>query len=89
MPMARLYLICGLPFSGKSTLAARLAQWLGCPVVSFDAINQERGLHFAGERELTGAEWAETYAIARERVAERLKLGQDIILDIEFPPDVL
>src|SRR3712207_2796000 len=67
--LARLYLICGLPCSGKSTLVRQLAQRLGCGAVSFDAINHERELGFAREREMTEAEWGEMYGIARGRVA--------------------
>ena len=79
--MARLYLLCGLPFSGKSTLARQLARRLSGTVVSFDAINYERGLGFAGEREVSPAEWDETYGLARSRVAALLRTGRDVILD--------
>ena len=81
MNVARLYLLCGLPFSGKSTLARQLAQRLSGTVVSFDAINYERGLGFAGEREVSPAEWDETYGLARSRVAALLRSGRDVILD--------
>ncbi|GAB3386856.1 hypothetical protein GCM10027568_05800 [Humibacter soli] len=37
--------MCGLSFSGKSTFARALAKELDADIVSFDAINEERGLN--------------------------------------------
>lgn len=37
--------MCGLSFSGKSTLAALLADELGAELLSLDAINAERRLY--------------------------------------------
>ncbi len=44
--MPRVYILCGLPFAGKTTLARTLAQHLDLPRVSIDEINGERGLGF-------------------------------------------
>lgn len=38
-PASELYLLCGLAFSGKMTLAAALAHHLGVAVVRLDEIN--------------------------------------------------
>ena len=43
-PARGLYLLCGLAFSGKTTLTAALSRHLGAAVVSLDAINASRGL---------------------------------------------
>jgi predicted kinase len=43
--MKRLFIMCGIAFSGKTTVAKQLVQAVGCAYVSLDDINAERGLH--------------------------------------------
>jgi len=74
-----LYILCGLPFSGKSTLAAALARWAGGEVVSLDAINAERGL-FGGDG-IPVEEWERTSAMAVRRAEEWLAGGTAVVLD--------
>lgn len=59
----RLYIMCGPPFAGKSTLARALAARLRLALISIDAINTERGLgiHVAP---IAPEEWDGTYAEA-------------------------
>jgi len=52
----RLVLLCGRSFSGKSTVAASLADSLPGQVMSLDQINEERGLH--GGEGIPLSEWA-------------------------------
>ena len=81
MPGARvLYLLCGLAFSGKSTLAAALRQRLGCAVVSLDEINQGRGLD--GGDGVAAEEWARSHAVALGEVAALMRAGRrPIVVD--------
>ncbi|MCJ1715133.1 ATP-binding protein [Curtobacterium sp. VKM Ac-2922] len=74
-----LVLTCGLSFSGKSTLAARLAEELGAQITSLDRINDERGLD--GGQGIPLEEWATTNRIAHERVARMLADGKHVIVD--------
>jgi predicted kinase len=74
-----LLLLCGRPFSGKSWLAARLADGWGAAPVSFDAINAERGLH--GGDGLPVAEWAATLEIAKERARGLLRERELVVVD--------
>lgn len=74
-----LYLLCGLAFSGKSTLAAVLARRLGARVVSLDAINAERGLD--GGLGIPAEEWGRTHAVALERAAAELRAGRPVVVD--------
>jgi len=74
-----LILLCGRPFSGKSSLAARLAADRGAAEISFDAINLERGLH--GGDGLPVAEWAATLEIAKERTATLLRQRDLVVID--------
>ena len=77
--MPTLILLCGRPFSGKTTLAGRLAADRGAAEISFDAISLERGLH--GGDGLPVAEWAATLAIAKERTAALLARSPLVVVD--------
>jgi predicted kinase len=74
-----LILMCGLSFSGKSTVAGRLARKLDAPLISLDAINGERGLR--GGQGIPLEEWAATNRIAHERAATLLRAGGDVVVD--------
>lgn len=68
----------GLPGSGKSTVARRLAADLGCAVISVDTI--ERGLHDAGIDRAQPIGLA-AYAVANRLVGAQLALGHTVIAD--------
>jgi hypothetical protein len=44
----RLYILCGSPFAGRSTLARALVAATGCESVALDAINSEYGAGLRG-----------------------------------------
>ena len=77
--MPTLILLCGRPFSGKSSLAARLAADRGAAGISFDAINLERGLH--GGDGLPAAEWVATLELAKERTSALLRQRDLVVID--------
>lgn len=74
-----LTLMCGLSFSGKSTLAARLAHDLPAHLISLDLINEERGLD--GGQGISLEEWSTTNRIAHERVGALLGGGHHVVVD--------
>lgn len=74
-----LIVMCGLSFSGKSTLAAQLAVELAATVISLDAINAERDLY--GGQGIPITEWAKTNRIAHERSRTLLSTGHTVIID--------
>jgi predicted kinase len=74
-----LYLLCGLAFSGKTTLAAVLARDLPAVVVSLDAINASRGLD--GGAGIPEEEWARTHQEALGQVERALQAGESVIVD--------
>jgi len=78
--MQRLFLMCGLSFAGKSTLAAAMARHLACPVISLDALNAERGLGFGGDG-IPVEEWEKTHRLATERMNALMIACGDVILD--------
>jgi predicted kinase len=75
-----LYALCGLPFAGKSTVAATLAQRTGAALVRLDAINHERGLGLDGAP-ISADEWRRTYAEAYRRVEQDLASGRSVVFD--------
>lgn len=74
-----LVLRCGLSFSGKSTLAARLSDALVGELLSLDRINEERGLD--GGQGIPLDEWATTNRIAHERAGALLAAGRHVVVD--------
>ena len=74
----RLVLLCGLSFSGKSTLARRLAERFGAAVVSLDEINARRGL--SGGDGLPVPEWAATHRLALGAVEAALAAGSPLVV---------
>ena len=74
-----LYLLCGMAFSGKSTLAAVLACHVGAEVVSLDEINLSRG-HLGGLG-IPTEEWARTHQEALREVERCLEAGRSVIVD--------
>jgi predicted kinase len=77
--MARLFAMCGLAFSGKTTLARAVARRVGAEYVGLDDINEERGLR--GGEGIPVEEWERTHAIAIERIGKLLDAGRDVVLD--------
>jgi aminoglycoside phosphotransferase family enzyme/predicted kinase len=90
-----LWVVCGLPASGKSTLAENLGTMLGCPVVSSDPVRKALfGLAPNASAEnafaagiYTPAADARTYAKLLLDAQERIAAGQDAILDATFSQD--
>ena len=74
-----IYLMCGLAFSGKSTLAARVAERIDACVVSLDQINASRGLH--GGLGIPTEEWARSHRQALEQTEHLLHAGRSVIVD--------
>ena len=71
--------MCGMPFSGKTTLGKSIAEYLEAPYVSLDEINEARGL-FGGDG-IPVEEWEKTHHLAMQLSAKLIKTGFDIILD--------
>ncbi|MEB3349377.1 MAG: ATP-binding protein [Cyanobacteriota bacterium] len=72
----RCHLLIGPPASGKSTLAAVLAERTGAIVLSTDAIRAE----LFGDAAVQGA-WSEIEAVFHQRLKDAVAAGQPVILD--------
>jgi predicted kinase len=77
--LVTLYLMCGLAFSGKSTLARAVAARAGAVIVSLDAINRSRGLE--GGLGIPDEEWARTHRRALEMTESALAEGRSVVVD--------
>jgi len=77
--MPRLFAMCGLAFSGKTTLAKAISSSVGAEYIGLDDINEERGLR--GGDGIPGDEWEKTSLIAVERLGKILSVGCDVVLD--------
>ena len=78
--MTTLYILCGLGFSGKSTLAVKISEYKNAVLVSQDAI------YFEKEKELDpnlsdGERWELIRAIAFERISDNLKKSMSVVYD--------
>ncbi|GAP93890.1 hypothetical protein NIES2104_03990 [Leptolyngbya sp. NIES-2104] len=71
--------MCGMPFSGKTTLAQSIAKYLHAPYISLDDINEFRGL-FGGDG-IPVEEWEKTHSIAIQQLQNLMLSQQDIVLD--------
>lgn len=78
--MPRIYILCGLAFAGKTTLAKTLARLLDLPRVSIDEINSSRGMGLQNAW-ITPEDWQITYAEAYRQLAEHLRAGRSVIDD--------
>jgi predicted kinase len=82
--VARLWLLCGLAFTGKTTLARPLAERRKAVWISLDEINRERGVGHGGDG-LAHEVWAETLELALERAGQALAAGREAVVDDTSP----
>lgn len=74
------FLLCGLAFSGKTTLAEAIAEVCGAPVISLDRLNEERGLY--GGDGVPAEEWARSHETALALLGEKLREGHPrVVID--------
>ena len=80
MRKPHLYILCGLPFAGKTTLARALVSRLGISRVAIDDINGERGV-WNDETGMSEEEWTKTYNEAYRRIGIHLSRGEGVVDD--------
>jgi predicted kinase len=74
----RLFIITGLPYSGKTTLVNELVRRFDFTVVSVDEVLDEN--NFVVEK-MTQDDWNVAYTIAYDRLKKYLKEGKTVIFD--------
>jgi len=77
----RLYILCGIPFSGKSTLASILAEKLNFVRIDLDDIKFELYGSQIKDEELEQKDWDKVYQEMYRRIENTLKKGKTVIHD--------
>lgn len=67
--------MCGLPFSGKTTLSKAISEYLNIPRVSFDEVFGEK------VRNNSVVEWEKVTQICEDKIGDILKSGSSVIYD--------
>jgi len=77
--MAKLYIMCGLAFSGKSTLAKRIAEHTGSEIIAFDKLWVEEDKIKPVPKNADG--WRHIRKVTQEKILKTLKEGKSVIYD--------
>src|SRR3954451_11269019 len=75
-----LYILCGLPFAGKTSLGRAIAAHTGGGGVSFDELYDAHGEELARTRD-SQAVWQAVRDLAGEQIAELLRRGISVVYD--------
>ena len=73
-----LYIMCGVGFSGKSTLAKKIAEYKNAVLVSQDGIYFESPDAFDQDND---NDWEKILTIAKTRIRENLEKGDSVVFD--------
>ncbi len=76
-----LYILCGLPFSGKSRLARELSQRFGFPIVSIDTIRENRGFSWEENEKVTIEDWKSIFEESYQVTLSLLRSGKNVLYD--------
>jgi predicted kinase len=74
-----LYILTGLPYSGKTTLTKELVKRCGFGSVSMDDVMEARG--YEAEK-MTQEDWNSVYSEGYEKLKNLLSKGKTVILDL-------
>ncbi len=78
--MNKLYILAGLPYSGKTTLRKELVKRLNFDCVSVDEIMKDKNMWRSGHP--TQDDWNIAYSEAYGKLKDLLKQGRNVILDM-------
>ncbi len=81
--MNRLYIMCGLAFSGKSTLAKKIALQTGSKLIAFDKLWIEKDKMSPIPKGVEG--WKYIRSAAQDEILAALKAGESVVYDENNP----
>jgi predicted kinase len=79
--MNKLYIFCGIPFSGKSTLARELARQKGYARIDLDEVKFELYGNSVKDLDLQQEDWDKIYQEMYRRIKAALQSGQTVVHD--------
>jgi len=74
-------MLCGTPFSGKSTLARALAERFGLAHIEIDRVHEERGVLREPDDRLVENDWLVAFQHSYRRLIESLRRGESAVWD--------
>lgn len=78
--MPTLYVLCGLPGAGKTTLARAIAATRDIANVSLEHIKTDEGF-FVSEHDVPDADWPGIVDVVHASLLMPLRLGRDVVYD--------
>ena len=78
--MPTLYILCGLPGAGKSTLASAITKARDIAWVNLDHVKADEG-YFVSDAEVPDADWSGIYDVVHASLLMPLRLGRSVIYD--------
>jgi predicted kinase len=75
-----LYVLCGLPGAGKTTLAAAIAKARDIAKISLDHIKADEGF-FVSDHDVPEADWSGIIDVVHASLLMPLRLGRDAVFD--------
>lgn len=79
--MGKLFILCGLSFSGKTSLAQKIAECLSVTIISFDEIYEELRRKTGDDLSPQPEVWDQVKRIALLSLSENLQEGRNVVWD--------
>lgn len=76
-----LFILCGLPYSGKSYLAGELRKCVDIDYVSIDDIFYNRGFNWDTGKLPNAEEWDEIFEESYSKVSDAIEQGRNVLYD--------
>ena len=80
--MPTLYILCGLPGAGKTTLANAIGRAHDVALVSLDHIKADEGF-FVSDHEVPDSDWTGILDVVHASLLMPLRLGRDVVFDAD------
>jgi predicted kinase len=77
----KLYILCGIPFSGKTTLAKRMVDKFGFTRIDLDEVKFDLFSSSITDSEIDQSGWDKVYQEMYRRIRESLNKGETVIHD--------
>jgi len=79
--MPTLYILCGLPYSGKTFIAKNLIRKFDWSYVSIDIIRERLGFSWEENDKVTDTDWRHIFEQSYEDMINKLKSGKSVVYD--------